>query len=215
MRCASAAPAFGLRDAGYYALDALRIEAGRRAWGAELSPDETPFEAGLSTRSSSTSRSTFIGRDALLRAARGAACTKRLVQFTFDDPAAFPWGGEPIAHGRSQCRRAHVRRLQPQVRPRHRIRLRASPDADTPLTDASDRRCALRDRHRRRRCIAVTVRTRGDAFERHDLPRIACPFRPPRRGPHAVEPGCRNRAGAKPDARPVDPRSASRAPKAA
>ena len=28
----------GLRDAGYYALDALRIEAGRRAWGAELGP---------------------------------------------------------------------------------------------------------------------------------------------------------------------------------
>ena len=37
----------GLRDAGYYALDALRIEAGRRAWGAELGPDETPFVAGL------------------------------------------------------------------------------------------------------------------------------------------------------------------------
>ena len=37
----------GVRDAGYYALDALRIEAGRRAWGAELGPDETPFEAGL------------------------------------------------------------------------------------------------------------------------------------------------------------------------
>ena len=36
----------GLADAGYYALDALRIEAGRRAWGAELGPDETPFEAG-------------------------------------------------------------------------------------------------------------------------------------------------------------------------
>ena len=29
----------GLCDAGYYALDALRIEAGRRAWGAELGPD--------------------------------------------------------------------------------------------------------------------------------------------------------------------------------
>ena len=39
--------AFGLRDAGYYTIDALRIEAGRRAWGAELSPDETPLEAGL------------------------------------------------------------------------------------------------------------------------------------------------------------------------
>ncbi|MFM7345619.1 MAG: FAD-dependent oxidoreductase, partial [Tagaea sp.] len=36
-----------LRDLGYYALDALRIEAGRRAFGPELGPDETPVEAGL------------------------------------------------------------------------------------------------------------------------------------------------------------------------
>ncbi len=42
-----AGAAFGLRDAGYYTIDALRIEAGRRAWGAELGPDETPWEAGL------------------------------------------------------------------------------------------------------------------------------------------------------------------------
>ena len=41
---------FGLKDAGYYTIDALRIEAGRRAWGAELSPDETPWEAGLGLR---------------------------------------------------------------------------------------------------------------------------------------------------------------------
>ena len=40
----------GLVDAGYYALDALRIEAGRRAWGAELGPDETPLDAGTTVR---------------------------------------------------------------------------------------------------------------------------------------------------------------------
>ena len=39
--------------------------------------------------------SPFIGRDALL-AQREAGVRKRLVRFTFDDPAAFPWGGEPI-----------------------------------------------------------------------------------------------------------------------
>ena len=37
----------------------------------------------------------FIGREALV-AQRAAGVRKRLVQFTFDDPAAFPWGGEPI-----------------------------------------------------------------------------------------------------------------------
>ena len=88
-------PAFGLRDAGYYTLDALRIEAGRRAWSAELSPDESPFEAGLAYAVKLDKQAAFIGRDALLRQQQ-AGVRKRLVQFTFDDAHAFPWGGEPI-----------------------------------------------------------------------------------------------------------------------
>jgi 4-methylaminobutanoate oxidase (formaldehyde-forming) len=90
-----AGPAFGLRDAGYYTIDALRIEAGRRAWGAELSPDETPWEAGLGYAVKLDKPSAFVGRDALV-AQQQAGLAKRLVRFVFDDPAAFPWGGEPI-----------------------------------------------------------------------------------------------------------------------
>jgi 4-methylaminobutanoate oxidase (formaldehyde-forming) len=90
-----AGAAFGLRDAGYYTIDALRVEAGRRAWGAELSPDETPWEAGLGYAVKLDKAVPFAGRDALL-ATPAAAIRKRLVMFTFDDPAAFPWGGEPI-----------------------------------------------------------------------------------------------------------------------
>ena len=37
----------------------------------------------------------FTGQGAL-RAQLAAGIRKRLVMFTFDDPAAFPWGGEPI-----------------------------------------------------------------------------------------------------------------------
>jgi glycine cleavage system aminomethyltransferase T/glycine/D-amino acid oxidase-like deaminating enzyme len=85
---------FGLRDAGYYTIDALRIEAGRRAWGAELSPDETPLEAGLA-HAVAFDKPHFIGRDALLRQ-RERGVAKRLVQLALDDPAAFAWGGEPI-----------------------------------------------------------------------------------------------------------------------
>jgi glycine cleavage system aminomethyltransferase T/glycine/D-amino acid oxidase-like deaminating enzyme len=91
----SAGDAFGLRDAGYYTIDVLRIEAGRRAWGLELSPDETPWEAGLGYAVKMDKEAAFIGRDALARQ-RDAGVFKRLVLFTFDDPAAFPWGGEPI-----------------------------------------------------------------------------------------------------------------------
>jgi len=91
----SAGAASGLRDAGYYTIDALRIEAGRRAWGAELGPDETPWEAGLGYAVKMDKPTAFLGRDALA-AQHAAGVKKRLALFTFDDPAAFPWGGEPI-----------------------------------------------------------------------------------------------------------------------
>jgi 4-methylaminobutanoate oxidase (formaldehyde-forming) len=86
---------YGLKDAGYYTIDALRIEAGRRAWGAELSPDETPWEAGLGYAVKMDKPVSFVGRDAL-HEQRAAGVKKRLVVFAFDNPAAFPWGGEPI-----------------------------------------------------------------------------------------------------------------------
>ena len=86
---------FGLKNAGYYALDALRIEAGRRAWGAELGPDETPFEAGLTVGVKREKSSSFIGRDAL-RAAKGQPLRKKLITVVFDSPKHYAWGGEGI-----------------------------------------------------------------------------------------------------------------------
>ena len=85
----------GLQDAGYYALDALRIEAGRRAWGAELGPDETPWEAGLSFAVKIDKPAHFLGRDAL-RKARCEPLRKKLLSFVLDDPQAWVWGGEAI-----------------------------------------------------------------------------------------------------------------------
>jgi len=82
-----------LADAGYYAIDALRIEAGRRAWGAELGPDETPWEAGLGFAVKLDKP--FVGRDALI-AARRRPLRKKLLCFVFDDPSVYAWGGEPI-----------------------------------------------------------------------------------------------------------------------
>ena len=85
-----------LVDAGYYAIDALRIEAGRRAWGAELGPDETPWEAGLASALKLDKPAAFIGRDALLDA-QGRPLRKKLVNVVLDDPAVWIWGGEPVA----------------------------------------------------------------------------------------------------------------------
>ena len=85
----------GLVDAGYYALDALRIEAGRRAWGAELGPDETPWEAGLGFAVKMDKGVPFLGRDALLRS-QHQLLRKKLLSFVLDDPQAWVWGGEAI-----------------------------------------------------------------------------------------------------------------------
>ena len=92
----------GLVDAGYYALDALRIEMGRRAWGAELGPDETPYEAGMEFSvavdkvDKAGKGADFIGREALL-AARGQPLRKKLVSLVFDSADHYAWGGEAIS----------------------------------------------------------------------------------------------------------------------
>jgi len=85
----------GIRDAGYYALDALRVEQGRRAWGAELGPDETPWEAGLSYSLKLDKPADFIGKTALLKA-QGQPLRKKLVTLVFDSGEPFAWGGEAI-----------------------------------------------------------------------------------------------------------------------
>jgi 4-methylaminobutanoate oxidase (formaldehyde-forming) len=85
----------GLRDAGYYAVDSLRIEKGYRAWGRELTPDVTPWQAGLGF-AIKLDKGEFIGRDALI-AARPQPLRKRLVSIYGAVPATqMPWGGELV-----------------------------------------------------------------------------------------------------------------------
>ena len=85
----------GLADAGYYAHDALRIEAGRRAWGAELGPDETPFEAGTMFAVNLGKAAGFIGQTALVRI-KDTPRRKRLVTVVLDSSDDYLWGGEPL-----------------------------------------------------------------------------------------------------------------------
>ena len=68
----------GLTPAGYRAIDALRLEKGYRVWSTDITPDETPFEAGLGFAVALDKPGGFIGRDALVareggRAAEAAA----------------------------------------------------------------------------------------------------------------------------------------------
>lgn len=94
----AAAPGHGGRLAGHYAINSLRLEKAYRAWGHELSPDETPVEAGLGFAVAWDKPGGFVGREALLaqREAGADALPKRLVAFMATDPGVILWGGERL-----------------------------------------------------------------------------------------------------------------------
>jgi glycine cleavage system aminomethyltransferase T/glycine/D-amino acid oxidase-like deaminating enzyme len=85
----------GLANAGHYAINSLRMEKAYRAWGAELSPEDTPLEAGLSFAIDWAKHHEFLGQDALMQQQQ-AGVKKRLVLFALDDPQPVLWGSEPI-----------------------------------------------------------------------------------------------------------------------
>jgi 4-methylaminobutanoate oxidase (formaldehyde-forming) len=85
----------GLVAAGYRAIEALRLEKGYRAWSSDITPDETPFEAGLGFAVRLDKGVDFIGRDALV-AAKVAGPRKRLRCLVLDDPGSVALGNEPV-----------------------------------------------------------------------------------------------------------------------
>ena len=86
---------FDLAHCGYHALNSLRIEKGYRHWGHDISPDETPLEAGLGFTVAWDKPGGFIGRDALV-AQKAAGLRQRLVQFALADPDRLLHHNEPI-----------------------------------------------------------------------------------------------------------------------
>ena len=83
----------GVVNAGHYAINSLRLEKGYRAWGAELSPDDTPLESGLSFAIDWSKP--FLGREALLEQ-KQAGLKRRLAIFVLSDPEPVLWGSELI-----------------------------------------------------------------------------------------------------------------------
>ena len=86
---------FGLRLAGYHALEHLRCERAYREFGLDLAPDDTPFEAGLGFSVKMDKPGGFIGRDALV-SQRGKVLNKRLVMFKLTDPEVLLFHDELI-----------------------------------------------------------------------------------------------------------------------
>jgi 4-methylaminobutanoate oxidase (formaldehyde-forming) len=80
----------GLVAGGYRAIDALRLEKGYRAWAADITPDESPHEAGLGFCVADGKE--FNGAEAL----RERALERRLRCITLADPRAVALGNEPV-----------------------------------------------------------------------------------------------------------------------
>jgi glycine cleavage system aminomethyltransferase T len=87
--------AFGIRHAGYHALNSLRMEKGYRHWGHDITMDDTPLEAGLGFAVSFKKEGGFVGKDALLKQ-KEEGVKKRLAQFVLDDPEPLIYHNEPI-----------------------------------------------------------------------------------------------------------------------
>jgi glycine cleavage system T protein len=85
----------GLVAGGYRAIDALRLEKGYRAWSSDITPEETPYEAGLGFALKLDKRADFIGREALVTAKK-AGPRKRLRCLVLDDPRSVALGNEPV-----------------------------------------------------------------------------------------------------------------------
>jgi 4-methylaminobutanoate oxidase (formaldehyde-forming) len=87
----------GLVAAGYRAIDSLRLEKGYRVWGADITPDETPLEAGLGfcVRDDKA----FVGSEALGEPRRRLRC------LVLEDPRSVALGNEPVRIGDGVCGR--------------------------------------------------------------------------------------------------------------
>jgi 4-methylaminobutanoate oxidase (formaldehyde-forming) len=90
----AAGGAHGLVAGGYRAIDSLRLEKGYRVWGADITPEDTPYEAGLGFAVKLDKD--FVGREALA----GREAPERLLRcLTLADPRAVTLGSEPVRVG--------------------------------------------------------------------------------------------------------------------
>jgi glycine cleavage system T protein len=88
----------GLIAGGYRAIDSLRLEKGYRVWGADITPEETPYEGGLGFCVKLDKPTGFVGEGALLEA-KERGPRKRLRCLTLADPHSIALGNEPVRVG--------------------------------------------------------------------------------------------------------------------
>ena len=95
-RLLQAGARYGLKLAGFHAMNACRVEKGYRHWGHDIGIVDTPLEAGLSFTCAFDKPSGFTGRDALLRQLEHGTAHKRLLQLQLQHDGELLHHEEPI-----------------------------------------------------------------------------------------------------------------------
>jgi 4-methylaminobutanoate oxidase (formaldehyde-forming) len=90
-----AGDAHGIANAGYRAIESLRLEKAYRAWGSDIGPDHSPLMAGLGWAVKLRKNTPFLGREAV-EAERAKPLPRLLAGFTVDDPEVVLLGRETI-----------------------------------------------------------------------------------------------------------------------
>jgi glycine cleavage system aminomethyltransferase T/glycine/D-amino acid oxidase-like deaminating enzyme len=88
----------GIVAGGYRAIDSMRLEKGYRVWGADITPDETPYEGGVGFCAKLDKEGGFIGRDALAEAKERGPRTS-LCCLLLEDSRSVALGNEPVRIG--------------------------------------------------------------------------------------------------------------------
>jgi 4-methylaminobutanoate oxidase (formaldehyde-forming) len=85
----------GIANAGYRAIESLRLEKFYRAWSSDITPDHSPLEAGMGWAVKLKKNVPFMGREALTALAQ-KKLPKLLACFTVDDQSVVLLGRETI-----------------------------------------------------------------------------------------------------------------------
>ncbi len=83
---------FDIANAGYRAIESLRLEKGYLAWSSDITPNDSPFEAGLGWAVKLNTDTPFLGREACERI-KDSKLTKKLCCFSVE-------GADIVLHGR-------------------------------------------------------------------------------------------------------------------
>ncbi len=160
----------GLVAGGYRAIDSLRLEKGYRVWGADITPDETPYEGGRRLLREARQGGRIHRPRCAASSRRRAGPRTRLRCLVLEDPRSVALGNEPVRIDGEIARPRDHRRIRLQGRAVDRLRL-LPPEHAEPGTRGGGRdlrHAGSRARSRPSRCSIRRASGSGPELQARD-----------------------------------------------